>query len=351
MPWVERPAAIVETYLGGQAGGLAVVDVLFGDTDPAGRLAETFPIVQSDVAADAYFPGEPRQVVYGEGLFVGYRYFDGAGVPVRFPFGHGLSYTTFAYGQARLSAACIQAGDAVTLTVPVRNTGERHGAEVVQVYVRRPQSAVVRPDKELRAFAKVWLAPGEAREVTIRLDDRAFAHYEAADSAWHIEAGAFELLVGSSSANIHTKVMITALSSPAAESARLQTLGANRKGSAFPAPGDLAGRLGRPLPSPEPSYPFHRNSTFEDLAQTRLGRVVQKLVLRTARQQTVRLAAGDPALLRMFDRATLEAPLRAATQASAGRISFAVVDAVIDLLNHDWGRLLRRLRRRGAAVR
>lgn len=349
MPWAERPAALVETYLGGQAGGAAAVDVLFGDVDPSGRLAETFPIVQSDVAADAHFPGEPRQVVYGEGLFVGYRYFDSARVPVRFPFGYGLSYTSFAYGQARLSAAAIQEGEAVTLTVPVRNTGQRSGAEVVQVYVRRPGSALVRPDKELRGFGKVWLAAGETQEVSITLGARAFAYYDVESSAWQVEAGEFEVLVGSSSAHIHTtETLSVKAASEASKPSSPQALAPDSRTAAFATATDLATRLGRPLPVPEPAQPFHRNSTFEDLSQTPLGRLVQWLVLRTARQQTARLAGGDLALQRMFDRATLEAPLRAATQASAGRISLAVVDAVIDALNQDWLRLLRRLGRRHA---
>jgi len=340
MPWVDAPAAILEAYLGGQATGAAVVDVLFGDVEPSGRLAETFPVCQADVPSDPYFPGEPRQVQYREGLFVGYRYYDSAGVAVRFPFGHGLGYTSFAYGALRLAAESIALGEDVEVRVAITNTGVRAGAEVVQVYVRRPGTRIVRPEKELRGFAKVRLAAGESTEVAVSLGGRAFAHYDVARRGWEVEAGAFEILVGSSAESIHATATIVVGVAAAAEEVAGEVAGPDPW-----APDDdrFAARLGRPIPAPDPAHPFHRNSTFGDLGATRAGRRLQAIILRAARSQTAKMADGNLALQKMFDRATLEAPLRSAAQVSGGKISLAMVDAVIDMLNGDWGRALRRV--------
>ncbi|MDP2300289.1 MAG: glycoside hydrolase family 3 C-terminal domain-containing protein, partial [Actinomycetota bacterium] len=187
LPWAEKPAAIVLGYLGGQAGGSAICDVLFGDVAPAGRLAETWPLALADVPASANFPGHPRQVQYREGLNVGYRHFTTAGGPVRFCFGHGLAYTTFAFGTPRLSAVRIAEGESAIVTVPVTNTGARAGAAVVQVYVHDVASTVPRPDRELRGFAKLRLKPGETREAHVTLGPRAFAFWDVGSGAWGTE--------------------------------------------------------------------------------------------------------------------------------------------------------------------
>ncbi|MFP6836887.1 MAG: glycoside hydrolase family 3 C-terminal domain-containing protein, partial [Pseudomonadales bacterium] len=174
MSWVDAPKAIVEGYLAGQAGGAAVVDVLSGLVNPSGKLAETFPLKQADVPADRWFPESGRQVQYREGLYVGYRYFDTADVPVLFPFGHGLSYTRFKYADLELSQPGVDQGQPVRVSLSVTNTGAVAGSEVVQLYVNDIESNVYRPEQELRAFAKVALESGETRSVTFELGDRAF---------------------------------------------------------------------------------------------------------------------------------------------------------------------------------
>lgn len=339
MPWADEPAAILETFLGGEAGGAGIVDVLCGDVDPSGRLAETFPRVQSDVPADPYFPGMPRQVQYREGVFVGYRYYEAAGVAVRYPFGHGLSYTRFELGAARLSSASIAADGETIVTLPVTNTGDRHGAEVVQVYVRRPGSAIARPEKELRGFAKVRLAPGETREVAVTLGSRAFAHYDPQRAAWTIEQGRFEILVGTSVAAIHSTLAVT-----------VGKEGAQPATTAIPGwdgipwrPGDdqFATRLGRPIPPPDPPLPFNRTSTFGDLGATWSGRLLQQAVLRIARSETAKMAGGNAALQKMLDRATLEAPLRSMVLVTRGKLTFRVLDGMIAALNGRWADALR----------
>ena len=207
--WLDGPAAVLEAWMMGQAGGGAVADVLFGAVNPSGRLAETFPRVLADTPAYLNYPGGNGEVRYGEGLFVGYRYYDAKGMPVQFPFGYGGSYTTFAYGPARVSAETFRDVDGVSVSLEVTNTGPVAGKEVVQVYVHDHQSGLVRPPKELKGFAKVALEPGETKTVTVHLDFRAFAYYHPGHGRWITEDGQFDLLVGASAADIRAVQTVT----------------------------------------------------------------------------------------------------------------------------------------------
>lgn len=195
MPWHNRVPAILFSYLPGQAGAGGLLDVLFGDTCPSGRLTETFPHALRDTPAYLHFPGELGTVRYAEGLFVGYRYYDTKGIDVLYPFGYGLSYTSFAYSTLTVSAERFREVDGLTVSVDVSNSGERAGSEVVQLYVRPHQSKLQRPDKELKAFAKIALQPGETRRVSFTLDERAFAYYHPAYGRWVAEAGPYDLLI------------------------------------------------------------------------------------------------------------------------------------------------------------
>jgi beta-glucosidase len=203
--WIDAVPAVLEGWLMGQAGGGALADLLFGRANPCGKLAETFPLKLSDTPAYLNWPGGAGKVRYGEGLFIGYRYYDARELPVLFPFGHGLSYTTFAYSQARVSAQTFRDVDGLTVTVDVTNTGPVAGKEIVQVYVHDRAAGLVRPEKELKGFAKVALQPGETRPVAVKLDFRAFAYYHPQYKQWITEDGEFDILIGSSSADIrHT---------------------------------------------------------------------------------------------------------------------------------------------------
>jgi beta-glucosidase len=178
MPWADEVAAVLQPWLGGQEVAHALDDVLFGRAEPSGRLPVTLPLRIEHCPAYGSFPGENDEVRYREGLLVGYRWYDTRHLPVRFPFGHGGSYTTFAWGSARLSSTTYRLGEQLVVTVPVTNTGPRRGSEVVQVYVRPPVTTLARPRSELRGFAKVELEPGETRDVQVRLTDRAFAFWD-----------------------------------------------------------------------------------------------------------------------------------------------------------------------------
>jgi len=206
--WIERVPAVLEAWMMGQAGGGAIADVLFGKVNPSGKLAETFPLRLEDTPAYINYPGELGHVRYGEGLFIGYRYYDQRDLPVLFPFGYGLSYTTFEYSALRLSPDRLTDTTPLTVSLDVTNTGPVPGKEIVQVYVRDPESRLLCPPKELTGFAKVALAPGETKTVSITLEPRAFAHYHPGHACWVTESGAFEILVGASSADIRLKATI-----------------------------------------------------------------------------------------------------------------------------------------------
>ncbi len=217
-PFIESAAAVLEAWYSGQAAGGAVADILFGVVNPSGRLAETFPLRLEDTPAYLNFPGDGDRVEYGEGLYIGYRWYEARDMPVAFPFGHGLSYTAFRYADARISATTIADVDGVSVTVDVTNTGDHAGSDVVQVYVRDVEASVQRPRKELRGFAKVRLEPGETRAVDVRLEPRAFAFWDPRRHGWVTEAGEFEILIGSSSASIHAVLPVTVVESAAVPS-------------------------------------------------------------------------------------------------------------------------------------
>jgi len=211
--WIDGVAAVLEGWMMGQAGGAAIADVLFGRVNPCGKLAETFPLKISDTPAHLNWPGGAGEVRYGEGLFIGYRYYDAKEMPVLFPFGYGLSYTQFAYSNAKVSAETFGAADGLTVTVDVTNTGDLAGKEILQVYVHDQQSGLVRPEKELKGFAKVELQPGETRSVSIPLDFRAFAYYHPEYKEWITEDGDFDILIGASATDIRHTLKVTLESS------------------------------------------------------------------------------------------------------------------------------------------
>lgn len=202
MPFADKVKGIVEAYLGGQAVGGAVCDVLFGKVNPSGKLPETFPKKLSDNPSYLNFPGEGDKVCYNEGIFVGYRYYDYKDMDVLFPFGFGLSYTTFEYSDIRLSHSEITDDKNLLVEVTVKNTGDRAGKEVVQLYVSDKESFAIRPIKELKGFEKVELKPGESKKVVFRLDSRAFSYYSEEISDWFVEYGEYEIMVGSFSRDI-----------------------------------------------------------------------------------------------------------------------------------------------------
>lgn len=209
MPFVSDVKAILEAYLTGQASGKAICDLLYGEVNPSGKLAETFPLKLSDNPSYLNFPGEVDKVEYKEGIFVGYRYYDKKAMDVLFPFGYGLSYTNFEYSNLKISKNEIDDTEKVTVSVNIKNIGDVFGKEIVQLYIRDKESSVTRPEKELKGFEKIGLEPGEEKEVTFILNKRSFAYYNVDLGDWHAESGEFEILIGKSSREIVLKEVIT----------------------------------------------------------------------------------------------------------------------------------------------
>ena len=201
-PWAESVNAILEMYLGGEGIGEASDRLLFGEANPGGRLAETFPYRLEDNPSYLNFPGDGRTVLYGEDIFVGYRYYDAKKVPVRWAFGHGLSYTEFSYSNMKLSSVEMKDGDVLRVSIDVENTGKMAGSEVVQLYVSGKDSTVPRAVKELKGFAKVILNPGEKKTVTMELCARDFAYYETKIHDWYTPSGTYEIQIGHASDDI-----------------------------------------------------------------------------------------------------------------------------------------------------
>lgn len=214
MPWIGKVPALLEAYLGGQAGGGAVVDLLFGAVSPCAKLAETFPLKLEDNPSFLNFPGDREEVRYVEDIYVGYRYYDKKKMDVLFPFGYGLTYTGFAYSDLRLSASSFRPGDTITATVTVTNTGSFPAKEIVQFYVRPDHEGKSRPVRELKGFGKIFLQPGESGKVTVTLDDRSFAYWEDQTGDWFVEAGKYVIEAAASSRDIRCEAEITAENGP-----------------------------------------------------------------------------------------------------------------------------------------
>lgn len=202
MPWADDVKAILNAYLGGQSVAPAIVDVLTGKANPCGKLAETYPVCLKDTPTSFRYPDSKEDVQYRESIFIGYRYYDKVERNVRFPFGFGLSYTSFEYSDIKLKKKNLTKGEGAKVTFTIKNTGDVAGSEIAQVYVAKPESKIFRAPKELKGFVKIHLEPGEEKKVTVELDDRAFAFWNTATENWCVESGEYKILVGASSRDI-----------------------------------------------------------------------------------------------------------------------------------------------------
>ena len=319
MPWLEHTTALLHGFLGGQAGAEGTLDVLTGQVNPSGRLAETYPVKLEDTPAYRWY-GADDVVEYREGLFVGYRYYTSADVPVLFPFGFGLSYTTFAYSDLSVTES------AATFTVT--NTGTRAGADVAQVYVARTSDGVHRPARELKGFSRVELEPGEARTVTVTLDERAFAHYSTEQGGWAVERGSYSVLVGSNVCDL-----------PLQASLDLDGIEATSDAAALPhyaigavtdiSDAEFEALLGRPLTRPVTGALLRLNDPL--LAMSRARSPLARLaawVLRSLEMRAER--RGKPDLNLFF---LQNMPLRAIAKMTNGSVSTPMVEAILTIVN------------------
>ena len=315
-PWLTHSKALVYAALGGQAGAGAVVDVLTGKINPSGKLAETWAAAYTDTPAKDNFAGDGRAVQYREGLYVVYRYHQTAGVTPAFPFGFGLSYTSFAYSDGKATP------QGVSLTVT--NTGSRDGAEIVQVYLAKPDAKIFRPAQELKGFAKVRLAAGESKRVTIPLDDKAFRYWNTMTNAWEIEGGSYEIRVGASCEDIRLTAAVEVAGTGAPNPYEGKALPHYVSGKVQNVPdAEWQTLLGRPIP--DDTVKIDRNMTLGELNHSRsplcwLVWAVLTVLLNASYKR------GKPDLNVMFQ---YNMPLRALANMTGGAISMGMVDGIV----------------------
>ena len=332
MPWLGDVQGVLEAYLGGEAAGEAVADLLFGEANPSGKLPETFPLSLEDTPCAAYFPGNQLTVEYRESIYIGYRYYDKAEKQVLFPFGHGLSYTQFAYSGLKLDKTRFKAENGLTLTFRVRNTGERDGAEVAQVYVADVESSVFKAPKELKGFEKVFLKAGEEKTVEIHLDERAFSYYDTQAKAWRVESGKYQILVGSSSRDIRLTGSAQVLGTPAPkgepEAKRLLPTYYDGRFNRVP-DAEFEALLGHPIPRSwrDPSKPFTRDNTIDDAKNTRWGRKIMKLIRKFVKMDGI---STDEMAVAMI----AEMPIHNLATMSQGAVSEEMEEAIVMLFNN-----------------
>ncbi len=339
MPWLDQVSAVLEAYLGGQAGAEAMVDLVFGKLSPSGKLAETFPLSLADVPSQPNFANHPRQIVYREGLNVGYRAYGGAQDGVLFPFGHGLSYTEFSYDNLKVSGQYNAANPLVQVTLEITNIGACSGAEIIQLYVRDCEASVYRPDRELKGFQKLSLASGETKTCRFELDARAFAYFDLETDDWQIEPGEFELLIGASCCDIRLSSSVEIISeadpsySPKAQ-------------QPYYIMDDAAlSDLGLQMTPPDPIRPYSVQTTLEDIKHHWLGKRLIAKVNEMMREHTGG-QTPSPVVQKMQEAIVCSMRLSTLRNMSNGAVKPKHLDLLIHVLNGAWLRAVARLLRR-----
>jgi beta-glucosidase len=322
MPWIDNCRALVHGYLCGQAGASAVLKVILGEVNPSGKLSESYPFSYDTVPSAPYFPAKERTLEYREGLYIGYRYYESAKVPVQFPFGFGLSYTTFEYSHLKVD------GDKVTFTLT--NTGERDGAEVAQLYVHAKKPNIYRPAKELKGFAKVFLKAGESKEVTIELDDKAFRYFNTKTDKFEIDGGEYDILIGASVQDIKLTQTITVEGTDAPLPYDMAELPSYEVADILNvSDAEFETLLGHPIPDGHWSGTLTMNDAICQLyyAKSLKARLVYKL-LTSMLEKSIR--KGEPDLNITF---IYNMPFRAIGKMAGGMVSQEMCESILTIVN------------------
>lgn len=322
IPWENCLQALLHGYLSGQAGAGAMLDLLTGKVTPCGKLNETYPLSYEDTPAYHYFPGKERNVEYREGVYIGYRYYQTAGVLVKYPFGYGQSYTTFSYSDLKVE----ETGVSFTL----ENTGDFDGAEVAQLYVSLPESGIFRPAKELKGFCKVYLRAGEKREVTIPFDDKTFRYWNVVTGKWETEGGAYHIMVGSSSAQAELSGTLSVKGSGAPKPYVGKDMSTYFSGKVSQVQDDeFEQLLGHKIPDGSWSGALTENDAICQLfyAKSRLARLVYRILTRKKEQSE---AKGKPDLNILF---IYNMPFRGIAKMTNGAVSMEMVDGMVKAAN------------------
>ncbi len=334
MPWLDKVKGLLNSGLGGQATGIAVARILTGEVNPSGKTSETYPAAFSDNPTYGNYPGGPVTSEHRESVFIGYRYYDAAGKDVVFPFGFGLSYTTFEYSDLKVSAKSIKDTDTLTVSFKVKNTGDRDGAEVAELYVADKESTIFRPVKELRAFKKVFLKAGEEAEISFDLDKRAFAFFNVNTNDWFVESGEFDILVGASSADIKLCETVTVEGTVEAEIPDYRATAPDYYNNVAGITRDDFAAVYGELPSPDidENKRIDKYCCLNDARHTKWGgrlcRFIEGLMAKFAGSD----ANGDGKMLAAM---ATQIPVRNFVAMSMGAFSEAQADGLLMMLNDD----------------
>ena len=322
MPWLNQCKALVHGYLCGQAGAAAILRVILGEVNPSGKLSESYPFSYDDVPSGPYFPAKERSVEYREGLYVGYRYYETVNKPVLFPFGFGLSYTTFTYRDL------IATNKEVTFTIT--NTGNRDGAEIAQVYVSAKTPSVYRPAKELKGFCKVFLKAGESRKVTVPLDDKAFRYFNTKTNRFEIDNGTYDILVGANVSDIRLKASVQVAGTDAPLPLPVSELPSYASGKILSVSDEeFTKLLGHPIPDGRWTGKLRMNDAIAQLyyAKSLKARLAGKIMQNMLNKS---MAKGKPDLNIIF---VTNMPFRAIGKMAGGMVSQEMCESIVTIVN------------------
>ena len=341
LPWRNDVDSILLMYLGGQNSGNAALDLLLGEVNPSGRLAETWPLRIEDTPCHGFFGGKGN-VEYRESIYVGYRWYESAGKEVQYPFGHGLSYTTFEYSDLLLSSTVAE--DKLDVTVTVMNTGAMAGSEVIQLYVAPPKEGVFRPVRELRAFTKVFLMPGESRTVNLPLTRRAFAWYDVKDKDWKVDSGEYGIQICRSSHEVILEQKVTVRGRKPDEED--ESLPSYRNPAAnWPASKEeFETILGHRVPEGRSLRPFTPNSTLGEVRASFAGRMFYKMIKKNMAKQFSSGGDGADEFTRIIDAMLEDMPIRQLAMMSGGAMTPQVVSGLVEMMNGHYLKGLKKMK-------
>ncbi len=335
MPWAGDVKGILNSGLGGQASGMAVANILTGKVNPSGKTSETYPVAFEDSPVYGNYPGQPIVSEHKESIYIGYRYYDTAKKDVLFPFGYGLSYTTFEYSDLKLSTVVMKDDETVDVSLTVKNTGDVDGAEVVEIYVKDEESTIFRPEKELRAFKKVFLKAGESKEVTFTLGKRAFAYFNVKLGDWHVETGVYEIMAAASSRDVRLSAKMRVHSTVDAEIPDYrETAPAYYEADKDKMTGEQwAAVYGSDIPSNirDTSKPIDLYSCLDDSSHTKWGGRICRLI-KSIMSKMGSAENGDGAMLEAM---ALQIPIRNFVAMSCGVFSPKMAEGLLMILNDD----------------
>ncbi len=322
MPWLPKCKALIHGYLCGQAGARAMLQAILGEINPSGKLAESYPLKYEDVPSAPYFPAQQRTAEYREGLYVGYRYFESAKIPVLFPFGYGLSYTTFEYSDLKVSDK--------EAAFMIKNTGKADGAEVAQLYVGKPNAEIFRPSKELKGFSKVFLKAGESKTVTIPLDDKAFRYFNVKTNRFEVEGGEYQIFVGASVSDIKLSGSVTVAGTEAENPYDAKALAGYYTGSIKAVSNrEFEALLGRPIPDGSWSGTLNMNDAICQMyyAKSFLARQIYKVMTNMLNKS---MAKGTPDLNITF---IYNMPFRGIAKMAGGICTMEMAEGILTIVN------------------